>query len=101
MAISAIPSHHLALAARVLAASVGGYGFTWGFVALGISALSVFDVDFHDAESITLITAIFVYLCLFLWAFCAPSFVRVCTVLGVGTILMVGGAWGLQQAILK
>ncbi|MES1939693.1 hypothetical protein T5B8_05606 [Salinisphaera sp. T5B8] len=100
MAIPIRLSRHWALTARVAVATVGGYAFTWGFVALVTSTLFLAGLDFHDAETLALLSAFLVYLGLFLWAFVAPSLVRVGTVFAMGAILMTGAAWGLQQTIL-
>ena len=45
------PRHpRLQLAARLGAAVVGGYAFTWGFIAASMALLSKAGMDFHDAE---------------------------------------------------
>ena len=89
-----------ALAARVVVALVGGYAFTWGFVALGIAGLTALGSDFHEAEMLLLLVAFIVYLGLFLWAFTASSLMRVVGVFAGGAVGMAFGAWALQRAVL-
>lgn len=88
------------IGARIAAAIVGGYAFTWGFTALGIAGLVALGVDFHEAETGVLLLAFLVFLGLFLWAFAAASVVRVWILLGGGAVLMTAAAWALQRALL-
>ncbi len=100
MDVSIATNRQLALAARVAVALVGGYAFTWGFVALGIAVLTASDVGFHEAEMALLLLAFIVYLGLFLWAFTASGLARVVTVFGGGAVCMTVCAWGVQRAML-
>lgn len=90
----------LPIVARITAALLGGYAFTWGFVALGVAGLVALGVDFHEAETALLLLAFLVFLPLFLWAFAAASLARVWAVLGGGAVLMTAAAWGLQRVLL-
>lgn len=90
----------LRVASRIAAALLGGYAFTWGLIALGVAALVVVGVDFHEAETAMLLLAFLVFLPLFLWAFAAASVARVWAVLGGGALLMTAAAWGLQRVLL-
>lgn len=86
---------------RVSAALVGGYVFTWGFVALGIAGPVALGVDFHEAEMAIYLLAFLVFLGLFLWAFSARSLLRVWTLLCGGGLLMTGLALAFQNAIVQ
>ena len=50
---------------RVLAASVGGWAFTWGFVCLGIALLAAVGSDYHEAEMLLYLLAFPLFLTLF------------------------------------
>lgn len=91
---------HLPVVARLAAALLGSYAFTWGFVALGVAGLAALGVDFHEAETVLLLLAFLVFLPLFLWAFAAASLARVWAVLGGGAVFMTAVAWGLQRVLL-
>ncbi|MBK1674982.1 iron uptake protein [Ectothiorhodospira shaposhnikovii] len=92
---------HLFVVARIAAALLGGYAFTWGFTAFGITGLVALGGDFHEAETALMLIAFLVYLPLFLWAFVATSLFRVWAVLGGGALVMTAVAWGLQQVLLS
>lgn len=96
--LSALSTRHLV--ARIAAALLGSYGFTWGFCALGITGLTALGVSFHTAEASVMLLAFLVYLGLFLWSFAAPSLVRVWAVLAGGALLMTAAAWALQRTLL-
>ncbi|RCW72565.1 iron uptake protein [Pseudorhodoferax soli] len=89
------------LLARIAAAVLGGYAFSWGMVALGMAGLFALDMPFHDAEHLTAMLAMLVYLVVFLWAFAARSLPRVWLVLAGGGALMAGAASLLQTALLR
>lgn len=91
---------HLSPSLRLATALLGGYAFTWGFVALGVAGLVALGVDYHEAEVALLLLAFLVFLTLFLWAFAAASLARVWTVLGGGAVFMSAAAWGLQRVLL-
>lgn len=89
------------LLARIAAAALGGYAFAWGLVALGMAGLFALGMPFHDAEHLTAMLAMLVYLVAFLWAFAARSLPRVWGVLAGGGALMAGAASLLQTALLR
>jgi len=88
------------IALRIAAGMVGGYAFTWGFIALVIASLFAARLDFHDAETLGTILGFIVFLVVFLWAFAARSVLRVWLVLAGGGALMAGAAWLVQRALL-
>lgn len=90
----------LSLIHRLAAALLGGYAFTWGFVALGVAGLVALGVEFAEAETALLLLAFLVFLPLFLWACTETSLARVWAVLGGGAVLMTAAAWGVQQVLL-
>lgn len=85
---------------RTAAALLGGYAFTWGFTAFGITCLLVFGMDFHEAETAVMLVAFLVFLWMFLWAFAAASVRRVWAVMLASTAAMSGAAWMLQRFLL-
>lgn len=85
---------------RVTAALLGGYAFTWGFTALGITGLVAAGTDYHEAETAMLMVAFLVFLGIFLWAFATASLKRVWLVMTAGPVLMSGAAWALQQSLI-
>lgn len=88
------------VALRIAAGMLGGYAFTWGFIALAIASLFAAGLDFHDAETLGTILGFVVFLVVFLWAFAARSVLRVWLVLAGGGALMAGAAWLVQRALL-
>ena len=88
------------IALRIAAGMLGGYAFTWGFIALVIASLFAARLDFHDAETLGTILGFLVFLVVFLWAFAARSVLRVWLVLAGGGALMAGVASLVQHALL-
>lgn len=88
------------LASRIAAGMLGGYAFTWGFIALLIGLLFAAKMEFHDAEALGYILGFIVFLGVFLWAFSARSLARVWLVLAGGGASMSGAAWLVQRALL-
>lgn len=86
---------------RVIAAIFGGYAFTWGFSAFGITTLVAMGVDFHEAETGISIVAFLVYLMLFLWTFAAASMTRIWLVLAGGAVVMQLAATILQSKLIS
>jgi hypothetical protein len=84
------------VALRIAAGLLGGYAFTWGFIALAVASLFAAQMDFHDAEAFGYIAGMLVFLVAFLWAFSARSLARVWLVLGGGGALMAAAAWLVQ-----
>ncbi len=89
------------LVLRIASAILGGWLFTWGFVASGTAALVGLGVEFHDAEQALLMLGLLLFLGLFLWSFAARSAWRVCGVLVGGAVVLNTAAWLLQRAILS
>lgn len=85
---------------RIAAGMLGGYAFTWGFIALVIASLFAAGLDFHDAETLGTILGFLMFLAVFLWAFAARNVLRVWSVLAGGGAFMAGGAWLVQRALL-
>jgi hypothetical protein len=98
MAVSTLSRLHIV--SRIAAGMLGGYAFTWGFIALGIGLLFAAGMPFHDAESLSYILAFLIFLIAFLWAFAAASLARVWLVLAGGGALMTGAAWLVQRALI-
>lgn len=98
MATSALSRLHIV--SRIAAGVLGGYAFTWGFIALGIGLLFAARMEFHDAEALGYILGFIVFLVAFLWAFSAASLHRVWLVLAGGGALMAAAAWAVQHAVL-
>lgn len=88
-------------AVRTVAAILGGWAFTWGFVACGTAALAGLGVEFHDAETALLMLGLLLFLGIFLWTFAARSVWRVCAVLVGGAVCFNTAAWLLQRAIVS
>lgn len=84
---------------RIAAAVLGGYAFTWGFIALGMSGLAALGMPLHDAEHLASILGMLAYLVAFLWAFAARSLVRVGSVLLGGGAFMAAAASALQSML--
>jgi hypothetical protein len=88
-------------ALRTVAAILGGWIFTWGFVACGTAALVGLGVEFHDAETALLMLGLLLFLAVFLWTFAARSVLRVCAVLVGGAVFFNTAALLLQRAIVS
>ncbi len=86
---------------RVIAAIFGGYAFTWGLSALGITAMVTLGIDFHEAETGMTLVAFLVFLGLFLWTFASASMLRVWLILAGGAALMSLIASMLQTSLLS
>jgi hypothetical protein len=88
------------LALRIAAGALGGYAFTWGFIALAIGLLVAARLDFDDAEALAYIAGIVVYLGAFLGAFTVSRLTRVWLTMVGGGALMAGAAWLVQRSLL-
>jgi hypothetical protein len=84
---------------RIAAAILGGYAFTWGFIALGMAGFFALGMPFHDAEHLTAIIGFLLYLVLFLWAFAARNLARVWAVTAGGALVMAGAASLIQHQL--
>lgn len=89
----------LHVAARVGAALLGGYAFTWGCVTLGIALLLHTGMPYGDARTLAFLLAFLVFLGVFCWAFAARGLARVWLVLaGCGAVMTVL-AWWLTRGL--
>jgi hypothetical protein len=89
-------SHSLHIVARVTAAIIGGYIFTWGCVALGVTGTVALGMQYEEARIAIMLTAFLIFLTAFLWSFAATSVARVWLVLGLGGATMTALASWLQ-----
>ncbi|MEF7616635.1 iron uptake protein [Aquincola sp. MAHUQ-54] len=85
---------------RIAAGLLGGYAFTWGFIALAVATLFAARMEFHDAEAFGTIAGFLVFLAAFLWAFAARSLAHVWLVLAGGGVSMTGAAWLVQGLLV-
>lgn len=90
----------LELASRIAASLLGGWAFTWGFAALGISLAVAAGMSYHEAQTLLFLLAFLVFLGLFLWAFAAASLKRVWLVLAGGGAAMTALSWLLSRALV-
>lgn len=100
MATAAHPVSRLHVVLRIAAGLLGGYAFTWGFIALGVTLLFAAGMAFHDAEQLSSMLGFLVFLAVFLWAFAARSLPRVWLALAGGGALMAGAASLVQMALV-
>lgn len=90
----------LLISLRICVAIFAGYGFTWGFIAVATAGLFALGMAFHDAEHLSAILGLLIYLCAFLWAFAARSLGRVWAVLLGGGVVMAIAASLLQRNLI-
>jgi len=90
----------LPTALRIAAALLGGYAFCWGFMALGTAGLYALGLPFHDAEHLSAMLGLLLYLGVFLWAFATRSLWGAWALLAGGGALMAGAASLLQWQLL-
>ncbi|MDH0864399.1 iron uptake protein [Mitsuaria sp. GD03876] len=84
---------------RIAAAVGGAYAFCWGFIALCLSGAYAAGMSFHDAEHLSAMLGLLLYLVLFCWAIAARSLARVWIVLLAGAGAMTGAASLIQRAL--
>ena len=84
----------------VLTAFIGGYLFTWGFVALTVTATVAFGWDFHTAEHTAFLLAIPVFLFAFFWLFLSRKTLLTHVVAYGGGVAMTGISVWLQTVLL-
>ena len=97
MASTSLPRWHIA--ARVCASTLGSYAFSWGFVALGSTALLAAGLEFHEATELATMLAFLVFLAAFCFGFIAASLTRVWLVLLGGGVLMTTAGWWLSRSL--
>ena len=88
------------IASRTVVALLGGYVFTWGLIAFGIALLYSAGMEFHDAEQLSYILGLLVFLVAFLVAFGAQGLRKVALVLVGGGAAITAAAWWLQGLII-
>lgn len=88
------------VASRTAVALLGGYIFTWGIIALGIALMYSAGMEFHDAEHLSYIIGLLVFLVAFLVAFAAQGLRKVALVLVGGGAVMTALAWWVQSLII-
>ncbi|ANH70433.1 hypothetical protein [Mitsuaria sp. 7] len=94
------PALPFPLLSRIGAAILGGYAFCWGFIAFAHSGLYALGMSFHDAEHLSAILGLLLFLTVFLWTFAARR-VGVCwAVLLASGGVMTGAAALIQRALL-
>ena len=91
-AATVAPRRLVVTLSRIAAAVLGGYVFVWGLVALSISGLAVFGMDYDQACMLAMLLAFLVYLVVFIWAFAARRLGLVWLVLLCGGAAMTMGA---------
>lgn len=94
---SLTPAH---IASRTAVAVLGGYAFTWGLIAFGVTALYGIGLEFHDAEHLSYIVGLLAFLVAFLAAFAARGLRRVALTLVGGGALMAAAGWWLQALMV-
>jgi hypothetical protein len=88
------------IAARTATALLGGYAFSWGFIAFGMALFFTLGMEFHDAESLASILGLLFFLGNFLWAFSARRLWPVGLVLAGGGAAMALAATLLQARLV-
>lgn len=94
------PLRPLPLASRIAAAILGGYAFCWGFVALGLAGFYAAGMPFHDAEHLSAILGVLLFLTVFCWTFAARRVGRVWLVQLAGGASMAAAAALIQRAMV-
>lgn len=98
MTASTLSARHIA--SRTAVALLGGYVFTWGIIALGVAGLYGAGMQFHDAEHLSYIVGLLVFLTAFLVAFATQALRRTALVLVGGGAAMTALAWWLQSLLV-
>lgn len=88
------------IASRTAAAVLGGYAFTWGLIAFGMALLSAAGMDFHDAEHLSYLIGLLVYLTVFLMAYAVGNMLRLWLVLAGGGAAMAAAASLIQSQLI-
>ena len=87
------------IGSRVLAAVLGSYLFTWGFIALGSACLLRAGVEFHEATYLTSMLGFLVFLAAFCFAFIAARLRNVWGLLAIGGGAMTLAGWWLSRSL--
>lgn len=81
----------LRVVARVGTAVLGGYAFTWGFIAAATALLFKAGMEFHDAEFLATAIGLLIFLVALLWTIATRR-------LALASIVLFGGG-GLMAAV--
>jgi hypothetical protein len=100
MSTSTSPISSTIIVTRILTAILGGYVFTWGFMAFCVALLFAAGMEFHDAESLGNIFGFLAYLITFLWAFASRKLKPVWFVLAGGGLFMTLSASLIQSLLI-
>lgn len=98
--VAATPWPRARLALRIGAAVLGGYAFCWGFIALALAGLHALGMPFHDAEHLSAMLGLVLYVTAFCWAFLTSSLAWAWWTLAGGGALLAGAASLLQIALV-
>lgn len=90
----------LSIGSRILAATLGGYALTWGFIALGAMALFAGGMDLGEAQALVFLLGFLLFLAAFCWAFACRSLARVWGVLAGGGGVMTLAGWLLSRVLM-
>ncbi|MDQ4424954.1 hypothetical protein [Thalassolituus sp.] len=84
----------------VVTAFLGGYLFTWGFVALTVTSTVTLGWGFHTAEHTAFLLAFPVFLLVFFWLFLSRKTLLTHAVAYGGGVLMTAASVWLQSMLL-
>lgn len=100
MAGVATPASTSRIVLYIATAVLGGYAFTWGFIAATTSLLCAAGMGFHDAEFLASLLGLLVFLGLFLWTFATSRPARALAVFAGGGLALAGLGSLVQSMIL-
>lgn len=84
---------------RVLASSLGSYGFVWGLTSLGTLLGVAAGLPYSDAQSLLYLIVFVVFVVCGCWALSAQSLARVWLTLAGGGAVMTAVAWLWARAL--
>jgi hypothetical protein len=84
----------------VITAFLGGYLFTWGFVALTVTSTVTLGWGFHTAEHTAFLLAFPVFLLVFFWLFLSRKTLLTHAVAYGGGVVMTATSVWLQSMLL-
>lgn len=97
--MASVTQNSLHIASRVCAGALGGYAFTWGFIALGAMGLFALGMELDEASSLVSMLGFVLFLVMFCWAFISPNLVKVWGVLAGGGAVMTLAGWLLSRTL--
>lgn len=95
-----LPPSNATRSRQAVLSLIASFGFTWGFVALGVAGTTALGADYHESERALMLLAFVVFLPLFLWAFASARPGRALLLLATGGAGMATAAWALQRTLL-